>query len=92
MIMCTSVYNMCLEPFPMPTKYNTHYECMVAGYEESIKKAKEIGPKEINKYGTIIKFFCLQEKDFPKKVKTLNPINAHVMNDGSGDMFGCMCK
>ena len=21
-----------------------------------------------------------------------HPINAHVMNDGSGDMFGCMCK
>jgi hypothetical protein len=39
---------------------------MIAGYEESIKKAKEIGPEEINKYGTIIKFFCLQEKDFPK--------------------------
>ena len=42
MIMCTSVYNMCLDPFPMPTKYSSHYECMIAGYEESIKKAKEI--------------------------------------------------
>jgi hypothetical protein len=42
---------------------------MIAGYEESIKKAKEIGPQEINKYGTIIKFFCMQEKDFPKKGK-----------------------
>ena len=41
MIMCTSVYNMCLDPFPMPTKYSSHYECMIAGYEESIKKAKE---------------------------------------------------
>ena len=20
------------------------------------------------------------------------PINAHMMNDGSGDFFGCMCK
>ena len=62
-IMCTSVYNMCLEPFPMPTKYSTHYECMIAGYEESIKKAKEIGPEEINKYGTIIKFFCYGTED-----------------------------
>ena len=66
-IMCTSVYNMCLEPFPMPTKYSTHYECMIAGYEESIKKAKEMGPEDINKYGTIIKFFCMQEKDVPQK-------------------------
>ena len=49
MIMCTSVYNTCLEPFPMPERYNTHYECMIAGYNEAIDKAKEIGPKEINK-------------------------------------------
>tara|TARA_R100001163_G_C5048012_1_gene185091 strand:+ start:1359 stop:1520 length:162 start_codon:yes stop_codon:yes gene_type:complete len=40
---------------------------MIAGYEESIKKAKEIGSKEINEYGTIIKFFCMQEIDVPKK-------------------------
>ena len=46
MIMCTSVYNTCLEPFPMPTLYNTHYECMVAGYNEALDKAKEIGPEE----------------------------------------------
>ena len=58
MIMCTSVYNTCLEPFPMPERYNSHYECMIAGYNEAINKAKEIGPKEVNKYGTIIKFFC----------------------------------
>jgi len=50
----------------MPEVYPTHYECIMAGYEESIKKAKEIGPPDINKYGTIIKFFCLQEKDLPK--------------------------
>ena len=67
MIMCTSVYNMCLDPFPMAEKYNSHYECMIAGYEESIKKAKEIGPKDINEYGTIIKFFC-QRTDHEEKL------------------------
>ena len=50
----------------MPTKYSSHYECMIAGYEESLKKAKEIGPEEINKYGTIIKFYCLEERPQPK--------------------------
>jgi len=69
MIMCTSVYNACMEPFPMPTKYNTHYECMIAGYEEAIKKAKEIGSKEVNKYGTIIKFYCLEENIILPKPK-----------------------
>ena len=67
MIICTSVYQQCLPPHQMPETYNSHYECMIAGYEESIKKAKEMGPKDINKYGTIIKFFCMQEKDLPKK-------------------------
>jgi enhancing lycopene biosynthesis protein 2 len=60
---------MCLAPAPLPERYNSHYECMIAGYEESIKKAKEIGAEEVNKYGTIIKFYCLQEKDLPKKGK-----------------------
>ena len=63
MIICTSVYQQCLPPHTMPETYNSHYECMIAGYEESIKKAKEIGPEEINKYGTIIKFFCQPTKE-----------------------------
>ena len=66
MIMCTRVDNMCLEPFPVPSKYNSHYQGMIAGYEDSIKKAKEIGTKEINEYRTIIKFFCMQEIDVSK--------------------------
>ncbi len=62
MIICSSVYQQCLPPHPMPETYNSHYECMIAGYKESIKKAKEIGPSDINKYGTIIKFYC-QDQD-----------------------------
>ena len=60
MIICTSVYQQCLPPHQMPGDYPTHYECLIAGYEESMKKAKEIGPSDINKYGTIIKFYCEQ--------------------------------
>ena len=75
MIICTSVYNQCLPPHTMPETYNTHYECMIAGYEESIKKAKEIGPEEINKYGTIIKFFCAEENIIiPEKKPVGQPI------------------
>jgi hypothetical protein len=25
-------------------------------------------------------------------VYVTDPLNAHVMNDGSGDFFGCICK
>ena len=62
-IICSSVYNTCLPPYEWPNKFNSHYECMIFGYEESIRKAKEIGPKDINKYGTIIKFFCYGTED-----------------------------
>jgi len=67
-IVCSSVYQSCLPPHSMPDLYNSHYECMIAGYNESIKKAEEIGPEEINKYGTLIKFMCIDEDIFfPKK-------------------------
>ena len=63
MIICTSVYQQCLDPFPMPDRYGSHYECMIAGYNEAIDNAKEIGPEDVNKYGTIIKFFCQPTKE-----------------------------
>ena len=62
MIMCSSVYNSCLPPHHLPELYNSHYECMIAGYNESLKKAKEIGAGEVNKYGTIIKFMCIDDQ------------------------------
>ncbi len=60
LIICSSVHQTCLPPHEWHETFNTHYECMIAGYNEAIDKAKEIGPEEINKYGTIIKFFCYQ--------------------------------
>ena len=69
LIICSSVYNSCLPTYEWPEKFNSHYECMIFGYEESIKKAKEIGSKDVNKYGTIIKFFCMNENDSPSEKK-----------------------
>ena len=62
LIMCSSVYQTCLPPYEWPDKFDSHYACMIFGYEESIRKAKEIGPKDVNELGTIIKFYCYQEK------------------------------
>ncbi len=67
MIICTTVYNTCLPPHQMDEIYNTHYECMIAGYNEAIDKAKDIGPTEVNKYGTIIKFFCYQLEEIEQE-------------------------
>ena len=68
MIICTSIYNQCLPPHQMPEVYASHYECMLAGYQEAIDKAKEIGPKDINQYGTIIKFFCYGTENLEEKI------------------------
>ena len=63
LIMCSSIYQTCLPPYEWPVKFDSHYECMIFGYEESIRKAEEIGPKDINQFGTIIKFYCYQEPE-----------------------------
>ena len=63
LIMCSSVYQTCLKPYHWPDKFDSHYECMIFGYEESIRKAQEIGPKDVNELGTIIKFYCYEEKE-----------------------------
>jgi len=58
LIICSQVAGTCLEPYPWPTTFNTQYECMVFGYEESLKKIQEIGPEEVNKYNMYIRFIC----------------------------------
>jgi hypothetical protein len=63
MIICSALYQKCLPPYPIPGTYNNHYDCMIAGYEESHKKLKEIGKEEINNYRTFIKFICAEIKE-----------------------------
>ena len=65
MIVCSALYKECLEPFPMSETYRTHYECLLAGYEESAKKLKEIGREDVNKHQTMIKFICYDVKEKP---------------------------
>ena len=67
--MCSGLYSDCMEPHRMPTVYNTHYDCMMAGYEEAIKKQKEIGRKESNEYELLVKFMCSYEKVKQPKVE-----------------------
>ena len=43
----------------------------------------------------VAKVNCFQLCDILRiKLSTYatDPLNAHVMNDGSGDFFGCICK
>ena len=57
-IMCSYAYGECMEPYVFPERYASHYECMIAGYEKSISKMKEIGKKSINKDEIFFKFAC----------------------------------
>ena len=63
LILCSYTENTCMPDYKWPDTFNSPYDCMIFGYEESIRKAKEIGPKDINEYGTIIKFYCYQEPE-----------------------------
>ena len=62
MVICSQVAGTCLEPYPWPELFNTQYDCLMFGYEQSFVKMKEIGPEEVNKYNMYIKFFCTPEK------------------------------
>ena len=58
LIICSQVAGTCMPPYPWPTTFNTQYDCLMFGYEESITKMKEIGPEDVNKYNMFIKFYC----------------------------------
>ena len=71
MIMCSGLANSCLEPHKLNT-YDTFYDCMSAGYKESLEKIESIGPEEVNEYKIFIKFYCTPEETNEKKEKKIN--------------------
>ena len=58
LIICSSVASEYMPPFDWEDTFNSQYDCLLFGYEESINKMKEIGREEVNKYGMYIKFYC----------------------------------
>ena len=62
-ILCSYVADTCLPPQVYQKQFDTNYECMIAGYTESLNKIKEIGPEEVNKYDMYIKFGCYKIVD-----------------------------
>ena len=58
LVICSQLAGSCLEPYEWPETFNTQYDCLMFGYEESLKKMKEIGPKDINQYNMFVKFHC----------------------------------
>ena len=62
LIICSQVAGTCLEPYQWPDRFDTQYDCMVFGYEESLNKMQQIGPEEVNKYNMYIRFTCTPEQ------------------------------
>ena len=58
LIICSQVANTCMPPYQWPEQFNSTYDCMMFGYEESINKMQEIGRAEVNKHGICVRFVC----------------------------------
>ena len=61
MIICSLVAGECTTPYQMPDKYSTMYDCLNAGYAESLNKSKEIGRSDVNQHQIYIRFICKEE-------------------------------
>ena len=62
LIICSQVHMTCMPPYEWPKKFDTTYDCMTFGYEESLAKMKEIGREEVNKHDIYIRFLCTPEE------------------------------
>ena len=76
MILCSSVANTCMQPFPQSTVYTNHYDCLLKGYQMSIEKLEEIGKAEVNQHGIYVKFECKELPQSQKKpTKMVNSVD-----------------
>ena len=62
LIICSQIQGVCMAPYEWPERFDTSYDCMTFGYEESLNKMKEIGREEANKHGIYIRFLCTPEE------------------------------
>ena len=56
-ILCSIVLQTCTNPLPINT-FPTYYECAHAGYKEALARIESYHPEDVNKTGTLIKFYC----------------------------------
>ena len=59
MTVCSSLYQICMEPREIYPMYDTYMDCMVSGYEKSLYLIKELGPR-VEADRSTIHFQCKQ--------------------------------
>ena len=57
-LLCSSIAETCLPPHVHHLEFDSEYECLMVGYEESLNKIIEIGPEDVNTHSMYIKFGC----------------------------------
>jgi hypothetical protein len=58
LIMCSYLSGECLPPHQWHEKFDSGYDCSIAGYEESAKKLKQIGKADVELHRISIRFTC----------------------------------
>jgi hypothetical protein len=43
LVICSQVQQTCLPPYQWPDTFDSQYDCLMFGYEESMAKMEEIG-------------------------------------------------
>ena len=56
--MCSYVSGACMPTYEWPVKFDSGYDCSIAGYEESSKKLKQIGKADVELHRISIQFTC----------------------------------
>ena len=62
LILCSQTQQICMPPYQWTDLFNSQYDCLMFGYEESQKKMKEIGREEVNKHNIYVKFYCTPQE------------------------------
>tara|TARA_R100001086_G_scaffold49782_1_gene22122 strand:- start:969 stop:1187 length:219 start_codon:yes stop_codon:yes gene_type:complete len=60
LIICSAVNSTCLPPMDTGLNYNTWYDCMIGGSEQSIDFLKSSDKNQTNENKLFIKFSCIE--------------------------------
>ena len=59
-LLCSYIAQSCLPPKLYEFEFDNEYDCMVAGYSESLKQIEQIGRLDVNEHRMYIKFGCFE--------------------------------
>lgn len=61
--LCSVITNSCLESTRYPVAFETHKECLVAGYQTGVRMSLALPDKPANEKKLFITFTCIEIED-----------------------------